>query len=90
MNVTKSLEQTKAGLRVKSTKSEKPRRFAVPAGALVALEDHRAEQNADREHFGADYQDNDLVFCRPDGGYYSPDRVGARVSEVMRKAVLLE
>jgi hypothetical protein len=30
MSVSKSLEQTKAGLRVKSTKSEKPRRFAVP------------------------------------------------------------
>src|SRR4051794_30045325 len=39
MNVTKSLEQTKAGLRVKSTKSEKPRRFSVPAGALDALRD---------------------------------------------------
>ena len=89
MNVTKSLEQTKAGLRVKSTKSDKPRRFAVPAAALVALAEHRTEQNDDREHFGADYQDNDLVFCRPDGGYYSPDRVGARVSELMRKAGLV-
>ncbi len=89
MNVTKSLEQTKAGLRVKSTKSEKPRRFAVPAAALVALEEHRIEQDKDREHFGADYQDNGLVFCRPDGGYYSPDRAGARVSELMRKAGLV-
>jgi integrase len=30
INVSKSLEQTKAGLRIKSTKSEEPRRFSVP------------------------------------------------------------
>jgi integrase len=33
-------------------------------------------------------QDNQLVFCRPEGGYYSPDRVGARVSELMKSAGL--
>jgi integrase len=88
MNVTKSLEQTKAGLRVKSTKSEKPRRFAVPAGALASLEEHRAEQDRDKLLFGKDYQENQLVFCRPEGGYYSPDRVGARVVELMKKAGL--
>jgi len=79
MNVTKSLEQTKKGLRVKSTKSRKPRRFAVSAAALDALRSHRVQQDRNRELFGSDYQDNQLVFCRPDGGYYSPDRVGARV-----------
>jgi len=29
-----------------------------------------------------------LVFCQPSGAYYSPDRVGARVVELMRKAGL--
>ena len=86
MNVTKSLEQTKQGLRVKTTKSGESRRCSVPAAALDALRDHQALQEKDRELFGADYQENDLVFCRPDGGYYSPDRAGARVVEVMRKA----
>lgn len=86
MNVSKSLEQTKKGLRVKSTKSGKPRRFAVPAAALEALKFHRAQQDQDKQLFGSDYQDNQLVFCRPDGGYYSPDRVGARVVELMKKA----
>ena len=32
------------------------------------------------------YQDNHLVFCPPEGGYYSPDRVGARIVELMRKS----
>jgi integrase len=67
MNITKSLEQTKAGLRVKSTKSEKPRRFAVPAAAIEALQVHCVEQDRDRTLFGADYQDNESRF-RQTGG----------------------
>ncbi len=81
--MSKSLEQTKAGLRVKSTKSEKPRHFSVPETALLALADHRKEQENDKRLFGSDYQDHDLIFCQPGGGYYSPDRLGARVKELM-------
>ena len=88
MEITKSLEQTRAGLRVKSTKSTEPRRFRVPAQALQVLTEHRCEQDQDRALFGPDYQNHGLVFCRPDGGFYSPDRVGARVVEAMRKAGL--
>lgn len=88
LNVTKSLEETDAGVRVKSTKSGKPRRFAIPEGALEVLREHRAQQEADREMFGPDYEQNDLVFCRPEGAYYRPDKVGARVTELARKAGL--
>ncbi len=89
ITISKSLEQTKAGgLRVKSTKSEKPRRFAVPEWALEVLAAHRAEQNGDRELFGADSQDSGLIFCQPNGSHYSPDRVGARVVELMHKVGL--
>ncbi len=83
LNVSKSLEQTKAGLRVKGTKSEKPRHFAVPESALPVLADHRAQQDEDKRLFGPDYQDHDLIYCQPNGAYYSPDRVGARVKELM-------
>jgi integrase len=86
LNISKSLDQTKAGLRVKSTKSGKPRRFAVPAAALEALEEHRIRTASRSSSFRSDHANNDLVFCRPEGGYYSPDRVGARVTELMRKA----
>ncbi len=88
LNVTKSLEQTKSGLRIKSTKSEKPRRFAVPAAALDALREHRTEQDRDRALFGSDYQENDLVFCQPSGGYYNPGCVGNRVSVLMKNVGL--
>ncbi len=88
LNVSKSLEQTKAGLRVKSTKSEKPRHFVVPDSVLPVLADHRAEQDEDKRLFGPEYQDHNLIFCQPNGPYYSPDRLGARVKELMGKVGL--
>jgi len=88
INVSKSLEQTKAGLPIKSTKSEEPRRFSVPDWALDVLRAHRQEQQRDRDLFGPDYKNHNLIFCQPGGAYYSPDRLGARVVELMRKAGL--
>jgi integrase len=89
LKVSKSLEQTKAGgLRVKSTKSEEPREIGVPEWALEVLKEHRAEQEWDRSMFGANYADHNLIFCQPGGQYYSPDREGARVVELMRSVGL--
>jgi len=86
--VTKSLEQTKAGLRVKSTKSGKDRKFVLPEAAVAILEEQRAEQENDKRLYGSDYHDHGLIFCQPNGDYYSPDRMGARVKELMVKAGL--
>jgi integrase len=89
LSVSKSLEQTKAtGLRVKTTKSEEPRRLNVPEWAIEVIKEHRTEQERDRAMFGADYADNNLIFCQSGGQYYSPDRLGARVVELMRKVGL--
>ena len=88
VEVSKSLEQTKKGLRIKSTKSEETRRFAIPGEVLEVLRVHQREQEKDRRLYGADYANLGLVFARPDGQYYSPDRVGARVGEAMRAAGL--
>jgi integrase len=88
MTVDKSLEETKAGLRVKSTKSGKARRFAVPAQALQVLQQHRAQQDRDRALFGKDYSSMGLVFCKPEGTFYRPDSISSRVTEILRKAGL--
>ena len=88
INVSKSLEQTKAGLRIKTTKSEETRRFSVPEWALEVLSAHWEEQQRDRQLFGEGYDDHNLIFCQPGGAYYSPDRLGARVVELMRKVGL--
>ncbi|MCU1259353.1 MAG: hypothetical protein JWO80_2238 [Bryobacterales bacterium] len=57
--LSKSLEQTRAALHVKSTKPTKPRKFPVPAEALEVLREHGREQGHDRELFGADYRGHD-------------------------------
>jgi integrase len=87
--VSKSLEETKQGLRAKSTKSGKPRRFPIGPDVLAVLRDHQQEQDNQRALFGADYRtDLNLVFCRPDGYYYSPDKLGTRIKAALRKAGL--
>jgi hypothetical protein len=88
LSVSKSLEQTRAGLRVKCTKSDEPRFLGVPEWALEVLKEDRAEQGRDRAMFGAGYADSELIFCQPGGQYYSPDRLGARVVELMRSVGL--
>jgi integrase len=90
VTIDKSVEELKgrgqgAQLRVKCTKSEHPRQVTLPAYVLKVLADWKKVQDKDRELYGADYAGHGLVFCRPDGEYYVPSQVGARVSELMRK-----
>jgi integrase len=89
LSVSRSLEETKQGLRVKSTKSGRPRRFTIPAKVLDVLRDHQREQEEHRALYGNDYRhDLNLIFARPDGYYYSPDKLGTRIKAALRKAGL--
>jgi integrase len=89
VTISKSLEQTRThGLRVKSTKSGKTRYIGLDEADLDVLRDHHAQQLQDKAAFGADYHDSGLVFCQPNGNYYSPMQVGARVKEALIKAGL--
>lgn len=73
-----SLEQTKAGLRIKKPKNGKARAFPLPASATDILEAHREQQGRHRSLFGATYQTSlNLVFAAPDGNYLKPDSVTA-------------
>jgi integrase len=87
ITVSKSLEQTKNGLRIKSTKSGKARRFLLPSVALNVLLEHR--QNQQRENpTEAAGRDPSLVFCSPDRAYYKPDQISSRIAEITAKAGL--
>jgi integrase len=88
LEVSKSLEETKAGLPIKSTKSGETRRFAIPAEVLDALRERRRSQDQERELYGPDYANLRLIFARPDGHFYNPDKQGRRVREAMRRAGL--
>lgn len=76
--ISKSLEQTEAGLRIKLTKSEKPRRIGLSPFAMEALRDQKRTQEGFREMFGKDYGPGNLVFTTPTGGYLAPDSVTAK------------
>ena len=81
MRISKSLEQTKEGLRVKPTKNEKPRSISLPGSAIDMLRGHRSNQAENRRLFGRDYHDDlNLVFSTPDGDYLKPDSVTAKPS----------
>ncbi len=86
MTVSKSLEQTRAGLRVKPTKSGTSRSIGLDEFALDVLTTHRMGQAQDKLACGPAYRPNNLIFCQPNGDFYSPDHVGTRTKVLLRKA----
>ena len=80
MRVSKSIEQTREGLRVKSTKTEKPREIPLAGSTIDTLRTHRSAQSENRRLFGPDYRDDlNLVFCTPDGCHLKPDTMTAKI-----------
>ncbi len=87
--ISRSLTQTSEVLGFKSTKNGNPRRIMLPDSVLVALKEHRNQQDAFRQKFGPDYRtDEDLIFANPDGTPLKPDSVSASVSLLFRKLKL--
>ncbi len=87
--VSKSLEQTKQGLRIKPPKNGETRRVPLPSVVIETLHEHRKQQEEWRRKFGPDYRtDLDLVFCEPDGNYRKPDSVTAAACLLARKTGL--
>lgn len=87
--VSKSLEQTKSGLRVKATKTQRTRTISLPLSLTEVLRFHREHQSQTRSLFGPDYlSDLDLVFCDLHGNYLNPDSVSSKAFLIARKAGL--
>jgi integrase len=62
----------------KTPKSRAGRRWVPLVGpAQAALAAHRIQQNAEREPFGQDYANHDLIFCEVDGNPIRPGSVSA-------------
>jgi integrase len=71
---------------VKTPKSR--RSLMLPKRAIGALTVHRKHQAAERLAAGEDWQDDNLVFCHPDGRRYTRDDLNWRFSKVTRRAGL--
>jgi len=89
LKVSKSLEQTREGLRVKSTKTEKPREISLARSSTELLRVHRGRQAENRRLFGSDYRDDlNLVFATHEGDFLKPDSITAKVCLLAGKAGL--
>ncbi len=89
VRISKSLEQTRNGLRIKPPKHGKTRTLSLPAIAVQVLQGHRQEQDRRHQLYGPDYRtDLDLVFANPEGDYLKPDTVTAEACRIARKAGL--
>jgi integrase len=85
VTISKSLEQTAAGLRVKRPKNGKVRKFRVGPSAIASLRFLADQQKTPRELLGSDYK-GDLVFCGPDGSPLEPDLVSQTIARRLKKA----
>ena len=86
VRVERSIEETKAGLRVKAPKSRHGRRsITLPGSAVEALRTHRVRQIEFRLALGMGrLVPDDLVFAMPDSAVRSPDNL----SRDWRRAVI--
>jgi integrase len=86
VTISKSLEQTQAGLRIKRPKSNKTRSCQLPKSGIIALQFLRERQGEHRRLFAGDYRNQDLIFCQPNGEYLEPDLVSQVIVRRMRSA----
>ena len=85
LTISKSLEETKEGLRVKSPKGGKTRKFKVGASTLAVLRFASEEQQERRRLLGDDYQGM-LVFADVDGSHLTPLMVSQNLKRRIVKA----
>lgn len=77
LRIRQTVQYTKKkGIFIKGTKSKKGiRDIKVPDLVMDALRIHLENQQKLRDELGADYIDNDLVFCQDDGKPMFPDTI---------------
>ena len=90
LKIEHSLEQTKAGLRLKSPKTESGKRSLIlPALAVEMLNEHRKAQLELRLQLGMGRPDADaFMFCNHDGTPISPNNFSVLWSRVVARAGL--
>jgi len=85
LSISKSIEQTAAGLRVKRPKNGHMRKFRLGQTAIASLRFLQEHQQENRRLIGTDYR-CELVFSKPDGSRLLPDLVSQTIVRRFRKA----
>jgi integrase len=79
----------KSGLLFQEHKTPQSRRaIPIPEGCLVALRWHRAHQAQEKLLLGEAYNDQNLVFCKPDGSPLHPPSFPRHFKAMLRQAGL--
>ena len=85
--VTKSLEQTRAGLSIKEPKSERGRRnIPLPTNVVNRLIAYHEQQEAQAEAAGELWADNNLICCDEIGRYRNPESTSNAFLRLTRRA----
>jgi integrase len=88
MSVVESLEQTKAGLRVKSPKSGKGRTVALSQTVVDELRAYRAKRAQEMLRLGAGLSNDDLVIAHEDGSQITPIYISQQWGRLIAKTAL--
>jgi integrase len=89
ISVVESLEQTKAGLRFKSPKSDKDRTVALSATMIDELRAHRVKRAQELLRLGVRLSDDHLVISHADGSVISPIYVSQHWARTIRTTELV-
>lgn len=71
--LTKASGKGREGRILARTKTDRARVIELDAKTVAALHTWRAKHAQERLLVGVGYEDNDLIFCRPDGRPYHPE-----------------
>ena len=86
VSVSQSMEQTKAGVRAKETKSGKGRTIALPSLVVDELVRHRLCQAQEMLRLGARLSDNSYVVSQEDGRPLQPNSLTHEFVRLLAKA----
>ena len=87
LQVVRSLEQTRVGVRFKAPKTRRSRRTIVlPATAVAMLREHRVRQGEERLALGLGRNELDLVFTQVGGGVINPGSFSMEFGRLVRRA----
>lgn len=87
LRVEQSLEETKAGLRIKPPKTKRSRRtITLPALTVAALRRHRTRQSEERLALGLSGANDWLVFCRYDGEMIRPRNFSKEFARLVKRS----
>jgi integrase len=73
---------------ISTPKTHQARTIDLDTGTIERLRRHRERQLVDRQEWGGDYEQNDLVFCREDGSPIHPHTFSQAFERLVAKSEL--